>query len=152
MIRPLMGLSFPGCCPNLFFLQIRYRSYPRSNFDRISRELDREIRAKEREEREKAKGNVCDEQQTSQQQSRKGVSSLCRPSCRRFKTLLVATPVEASAPEDDDDLRLVRGGPVARRRGAIKQGKVVQQFRGHKFVAKFFRQPSFCSFCQGFLW
>ena len=46
-------------------------------------------------------------------------------------------------------------GPAAaapQRRGAFKKVKVVQEFKGHKFVAKFFRQPSVCSFCQGFLW
>jgi novel protein kinase C delta type len=52
----------------------------------------------------------------------------------------------------EQELKLVKGAPVARRRGAIKHVKVVTEFKGHKFVAKFFRQPSFCSLCQGFLW
>ena len=41
---------------------------------------------------------------------------------------------------------------IMQRRGAIKQFKVAEEIKGHKFVAKFFRHPSFCSICQGFLW
>ena len=41
---------------------------------------------------------------------------------------------------------------IIQRRGAIKQFKVAEEIKGHKFVAKFFRHPSFCSICQGFLW
>lgn len=26
------------------------------------------------------------------------------------------------------------------------------EINGHKFVAKFFRQPTFCAFCKEFLW
>ncbi|ESO95825.1 hypothetical protein LOTGIDRAFT_116541 [Lottia gigantea] len=37
------------------------------------------------------------------------------------------------------------------RRGAIKQQKV-HEVKGHQFIAKFFRQPAFCSFCSLFLW
>nr|QNS30452.1 protein kinase c delta [Locusta migratoria] len=42
-------------------------------------------------------------------------------------------------------------GAITRRRGAIKQPKV-HEVRGHRFVAKFFRQPTFCAFCKDFLW
>ncbi|XP_029645740.1 protein kinase C delta type isoform X1 [Octopus sinensis] len=42
-------------------------------------------------------------------------------------------------------------GGIARRRGAIKQQKV-HEVNGHEFIAKFFRQPTYCSFCSEFLW
>ena len=37
------------------------------------------------------------------------------------------------------------------RRGAVKHLKV-HEVRGHKFVAKFFRQFTFCAFCHKFMW
>ncbi|KOX78985.1 Putative protein kinase C delta type like protein [Melipona quadrifasciata] len=43
------------------------------------------------------------------------------------------------------------GGAITKRRGAVKQNKV-HVVRGHKLVAKFFRQPTFCAFCKDFLW
>jgi len=42
-------------------------------------------------------------------------------------------------------------GGLARRRGAIRQAKIHER-KGHKFQAKFFRQPAYCSFCTEFLW
>ncbi|GIY24921.1 protein kinase C theta type [Caerostris darwini] len=38
-----------------------------------------------------------------------------------------------------------------RRRGAVKLQNV-HEAKGHKFIAKFFRQPTFCAFCKEFLW
>ncbi|KYQ53800.1 Putative protein kinase C delta type like protein [Trachymyrmex zeteki] len=43
------------------------------------------------------------------------------------------------------------GHAITRRRGAVKHNKV-HIVRGHKLVAKFFRQPTFCAFCKEFLW
>lgn len=43
------------------------------------------------------------------------------------------------------------GHAITRRRGAVKHNKV-HIVRGHKLVAKFFRQPTFCAFCKDFLW
>ncbi|BFZ10506.1 hypothetical protein BsWGS_13544 [Bradybaena similaris] len=37
------------------------------------------------------------------------------------------------------------------RRGAMKQQKV-HEVKGHHFIAKFFRSPTYCSFCTEFLW
>ncbi|XP_075235899.1 protein kinase C-like 2 [Lycorma delicatula] len=52
--------------------------------------------------------------------------------------------------KEEDEEHLI-GRAITRRRGAIKHQKV-HQVKGHKFVAKFFRQPTFCTFCKDFLW
>lgn len=44
-----------------------------------------------------------------------------------------------------------RARSITRRRGAVKQPRT-HVINGHKFVAKFFRQPTFCAFCKDFLW
>ncbi|XP_045493709.1 putative protein kinase C delta type homolog isoform X4 [Colias croceus] len=49
------------------------------------------------------------------------------------------------------DVRCSRGKRITQRRGAIKHHKV-HEVQGHRFVAKFFRQPTFCAFCKEFLW
>lgn len=37
-----------------------------------------------------------------------------------------------------------------RRRGAMRRR--VHQINGHKFMATFLRQPTFCSHCREFIW
>ncbi|XP_013177981.1 PREDICTED: putative protein kinase C delta type homolog isoform X5 [Papilio xuthus] len=49
------------------------------------------------------------------------------------------------------EVRRSRGKRITQRRGAIKHHKE-HEVNGHRFVAKFFRQPTFCAFCKEFLW
>lgn len=44
-----------------------------------------------------------------------------------------------------------RARNISKRRGAVKHQRT-HDTNGHKFVAKFFRQPTFCAFCKEFLW
>ena len=41
-------------------------------------------------------------------------------------------------------------GLLNRRRGAMRRR--VHQVNGHKFMATYFRQPTFCSICKEFIW
>lgn len=45
----------------------------------------------------------------------------------------------------------VQARNISKRRGAVKHQRT-HDTNGHKFVAKFFRQPTFCAFCKEFLW
>ena len=37
------------------------------------------------------------------------------------------------------------------RRGALRQAKATE-FRGHKFVKKYFRKPTYCAYCKEMFW
>ena len=54
-------------------------------------------------------------------------------------------------PNSAFDGRKANKSGLQNRRGALRKGKV-HGFRGHEFLAKFFRQPVFCSVCMEFCW
>ena len=63
--------------------------------------------------------------------------------------LMCYFPLSEQFPEPKNGLDTPGG--ITRRRGAIKHQKI-HEVKGHKFIAKFFRQPTYCSFCSDFLW
>ncbi|BFZ08103.1 hypothetical protein BsWGS_11142 [Bradybaena similaris] len=58
--------------------------------------------------------------------------------------------LESHGEAEDNDVRATPN-PNLVRRGAMKQQKV-HEVKGHHFIAKFFRTPTYCSFCTDFLW
>lgn len=77
------------------------------------------------------------DQQQQQQQSGKQPSS---PDGTRYGSAQPPPLVQKTKARD-----------ITKRRGAIKHQRT-HEINGHKFVAKFFRQPTFCAFCKEFLW
>jgi len=64
--------------------------------------------------------------------------------------MLVAPPIMVTSAEvDEEETDDVYGAAV--RRCAVKQPKIYV-VRGHKFIATFFKSPTFCSHCSEFLW
>ena len=54
-------------------------------------------------------------------------------------------------PNSAFDGRKANKSGLQNRRGALRKAKV-HIVRGHEFLAKFFRQPVFCSVCMEFCW
>jgi hypothetical protein len=71
----------------------------------------------------------------------------CRIASSRHGLTFLSISFSEQIPVNDSE----KGGGITRRRGAIKQQKV-HEVKGHQFIAKFFRQPTYCSFCNEFLW
>ena len=56
------------------------------------------------------------------------------------------TPEHIESLEETKYATALRG-----RRGALRQAKA-QEFRGHKFVKKYFRKPTYCAYCKEMFW
>jgi len=56
------------------------------------------------------------------------------------------TPEQIESLQENKYATALRG-----RRGALRQAKA-QEFRGHKFVKKYFRKPTYCAYCKEMFW
>jgi len=83
-----------------------------------------------------------------------GVASVwldLQPSGRLLVQVRHFSENEEHIPNHKETLPDGEKGGITRRRGAIKHQKI-HEVAGHKFIATFFRQPTFCSYCSDFVW
>lgn len=64
----------------------------------------------------------------------------------RYCCLALPDPITPAESDEDEE---VYG--IAVRRYAMK-GQKVFEVKGHKFIETFFKLPTFCSYCNEFLW
>ncbi|XP_061429888.1 protein kinase C delta type-like [Lethenteron reissneri] len=74
-----------------------------------------------------------------------------KPAGKLLVSLRYIDEMKTGAPKDWQGPEWRGVSMLNRRRGAIKQAKV-HIVLGHEYTATFFRQPTFCSVCQSFVW
>lgn len=59
---------------------------------------------------------------------------------------------EKSSNSPSSDLKMFKQNTQAFNRRRVAMRRKVHQIYGHKFMATYFRQPTFCSICRDFIW
>ncbi len=68
-----------------------------------------------------------------------------------YKLQDILNELVSDDPNSAFDGRKANKSGLQNRRGALRKAKV-HEVRGHQLMAKFFRQPVFCSVCMEFCW